>query len=173
MATPFTSTLSKFDSDLWYFYFPVPIEFAAPYIDGNNRRIFCKINDALEMQCALMPDGKGDYFININAANRKKTGLNEGDTATLTIRKDDSEYGMEMPEEFLEVLLQDELAHQHFLALTPGKKRTMIYIVLKVKNPEIRIKKAIVIARHLCERNGEIDFKGLNEDFKEANNRWG
>jgi hypothetical protein len=167
----FKSVLSKFDSDLWHYYFPVLAEYANKCIEGKNRRIFCKINDSIEIQCALMPDGKGHYFVNINTATRKKTGLEVGDEATLSIRKDDSEYGMEMPEEFLEVLLQDELAHQHFLALTPGKKRTMIYIVLKVKNPDIRIKKAIVIARHLCKRNGEIDFKALNEDFKQANRR--
>jgi len=121
MDTAFTTTLCKFDSDLWHFYFPVPAQVAELFIEGNSRRIFCKINDLLEMQCALMPDGNGEYFVNVNAENRKKLGLEEGDTATLSIRKDDSEYGMEMPEEFLEVLLQDELAHQHFLSLTPGK----------------------------------------------------
>jgi uncharacterized protein YdeI (YjbR/CyaY-like superfamily) len=116
-----------------------------------------------------MPDGTGNYVINLNKEVRTKLKLKENDELSISLRKDTSEYGMEMPEEFAEVLRQMPDAQAWFKELTPGKQRNLIYIVLKVKSSEIRVHKPITIAEHLVKNNGAINFRGLNDDFKAAN----
>ena len=65
------SELKRFQSDLWHFYISVPASEVKPLLQ-NNRRVLCRINDVFTFQCALMPDGNGDYFININKDTYKK-----------------------------------------------------------------------------------------------------
>jgi uncharacterized protein YdeI (YjbR/CyaY-like superfamily) len=69
------------------------------------------------------------------------------------------------------MLAEDDRANDHFHALTPGKQRSLIYLVLKIKSEDARIRKALGIVEHLVEFNGELDFRALNEKFKEINQR--
>ena len=55
------------------------------------------------------------------------------------------------------------------MSLTPGKKRTLLYLVGNVKNSDSRIRKSLAIADHLTVNKGQIDFKLLNEAFKAYN----
>ena len=68
------------------------------------------------------------------------------------------------------MLDQEETAKEIFESLTPGKQRTLIYIVLKVKNTDSRIRKALAIVEHLNESKGDLDFKRLNVLIKHYNN---
>lgn len=71
--------------------------------------------------------------------------------------------------EEMEVVFQEEpQAFKLFEELTPGKQRTLIHIVKKVKNPDLWIKKALTIAEHLIRNRGKLDFKELNEDFRRS-----
>jgi hypothetical protein len=53
-----------------------------------------------------MSNGKGDFFIMINKQVKKKLDLTRGQIVHLLIEKDNSKYGMEMPEEFKLVLIK-------------------------------------------------------------------
>ncbi len=162
--------LEKFQSDLWGRHFPIPLEIAEQLIEGKNRRVICSINNLHTMQAALMPD-KGNWFILINKPLCKKLALALGEKVTLTLSKDRSDYGMEMPEELQELLAQDAEFEKHFEKLTKGKQRSLIYIVAKVKSTQSRINKALAIAEHLKDFAGEIDYKALNETIKLYNQR--
>ena len=85
------------------------------------------------------------------------------------MEKDESKYGIPMPEEMQEALYMDPEADQLFHKLTPGKQRSLLYIIGKPKSSNKRIEKAIVILEHLKTQGGKVDFKQLNIDFKEAN----
>lgn len=161
-------TLEKFDSPLWAFHFPIPGDMATQFIDGDNRRIICTMMGH-DMQCALMGAGDGDWFVNVNKKVRDKLGLIEGQEVEVEISKDASEFGMSMPEELRELLLQDEKGNEHFLKLTPGKQRNLIYIVNNVKNPDIKLRRALCTVEHLKMQEGKIDFKALNVEIKAAN----
>ena len=166
----FTSILDKFESHLWAFQLEVPAEISSKYIQGTNRRIIIAINDSDSIKCALMPDGKGAWFILMNKQIRDKLGLNLGESVQVEIEKDSSEYGLDMPDEFRELLNQEEEAKVYFDNLTPGKKRNLIYIISKVKNTDSRLRKALAIVQHLKEFRGELDFKILNQTIKYYNN---
>ena len=74
---------------------------------------------------------------------------------------------MPMPDEFQEVLYQEPDASNYFHALKAGKQRSLLYIVGKVKNAESRINKSLAIANHLLANKGKLDYKMLNEAFKD------
>ncbi len=165
--TTFQADLFNFhESDLWSFHLKVPAEIAAPFIT-KDRRVLLQIGDLPAFACALMHDGKGDYFININKERRKKLGLQLGDTVSATIEKDESKYGMPMPEVMEILLAEDEEANKYFHLLTPGKQRSLLHIIAKPKTEATRLKKAIVITEHLKTNRGQLDFKELQIAFRE------
>ena len=163
------TTLEKFESNaVWTYYIPVPKEFGDQYIiDDKKRRVICCFENQFEAQVALMPKGD-EYFININKEVRTKLGIKEGDKVHISLKKDESKYGLPIPEEFEELLHQDEMGNKLFHALTPGKQRNLIYIAGKPKSSDIRLKKSLVIVNYLKSTNGKLDFKELNEAFKQA-----
>jgi hypothetical protein len=166
----FTTTLAQFQSDLWGFHFDVPVEIAKKLIDGKNRRVICTINNSLTYPCALMPNGSGGFFITVNKANRKTLNLTLGDEISIHLERDGSKYGMPIPEELVELLKQDPEGDKLFHELLPGKQRNLIHLVAKYKHSDTRLTKALVIVNYLKDSQGRLDFKELNQAFKEANN---
>ena len=165
----FTAVLAKSESPLWSFHIPVPEGVAQHFLSQNHKRVVCNLNGKEEFQCALMPKGDGSYFIIANKQLRNKLHLKVGDEVNVFLKKDESKYGLPMPEELQELLNQDGEGNRLFHALTPGKQRNLLYIAGKPKRAETRLKKSIVIVEHLKAQKGKIDFKQLNVDMKNAN----
>ncbi|MEQ8474435.1 MAG: YdeI/OmpD-associated family protein [Marinoscillum sp.] len=169
----FKSHLQKFseaNSGVYSLHIPVDKEIADRFINGTNRRVKCTINHQTTIFSGLMPF-TAYWYILINQELQKKLGINIGDEVDIELEKDNSEYGMEMPEELQVLLAQDPLGNEYFHDLTPGKQRNLIYIVSKVKNSDSRLSKALAIVDHLVEMNGQLNFKLLNVKLKEYNNR--
>lgn len=155
------------DSNVYGHYFPVSAIDADAVLSGaNDKRVLATINDVVKIPAGLMPLGDGNYYIIVNAELRRKLNIKLGDEVQIQMQKDRSEYGMPMPESLQEVLLTDEAAKKYFEALTPGKQRSLIYIVAKVKNVDSQIYKAMVIANHLKQQKGEIESKLLMQELK-------
>lgn len=163
----FSSTIENFNSSLWGYHFKVPEPIAQLFIEGADRRVVCTLNGKKSFQCALMGSSSG-WFINVNKTIRTQLKLEIGSKVDVHLEKDRSEYGLPMPEAFEEVLATDEEGAALFDALTAGKKRTLLHIVGTTKNEETRIRKSLVILEHLKAQQGKIDFKQLNEDFKNS-----
>jgi hypothetical protein len=163
------SVLERFDSKLWGHHFKVSQVLGDSFVEGNNRRVLCTINGKLEFPCALMPFGEGGYFININKEIRVKLNLKIGESLSFSLSKDDSEYGMPMPEEMSELLKIDDEANEYFHSLTPGKQRNLIYLVAKPKSSAIRLNKALGITEFLKYNTGVLDFKLMNSYLKDFN----
>jgi len=72
-----------------------------------------------------------------------------GDTVTVHLEKNRSEYGFNVPEEFEEVLKQDPLANERFNTSTKGTHRAVIYLVLQIKSSQKRIEKSIFLLENL------------------------
>ncbi len=168
MTLEFTSKLETFDGNLWGYHFHVPDEIAEKFIEGNNRRVITTVNQSIELRSALMGSKTG-WFIMMNKPTVTKHQLHVGVELQVRLEKDSSKYGMEMPEELLVLLDQDEEGDKLFHELTPGKQRSLIYIVSKVKNTNSRLNKALAIVHHLKEVQGKLDFKRLNETIKMYN----
>jgi len=174
-----TTTLSPADEDMnygniYYTVFPIPSA-AIPAIlarEKNPHRVLVDINDQGRISSGLMPNGKGDFFITISKEVRKKFDLELEDEVTLVLHPDDSEYGMPVPEEMVELWALDEAAYTIFHQLTPGKQRGLIYQIAKPKRSETRVKKAVQIHEYLKSVNGKLDYRELNEYIKADNENW-
>lgn len=167
----YRTTLEHFqNSPLWGYHLPIDTAVAEQFIEGNDRRVRCTINGQETIQAALMPHKLVGYFIMTNKKLVTKLGLQAGAAVELILEKDTSEYGMDMPDELRELLNQDEDGSEYFHALTPGKQRSLIYIVAKVKNTNSRLNKSLAIVHHLKEFKGKIEYKALNETIKYYNN---
>src|SRR5439155_23608750 len=109
--------------------------------EGKCRRVVCSLNGTESFQCALLPWGELFYII-VNKKKRDALGLAAGDTGHMHLVRDESKYGLPMPEEFQEVLNQDAEADRLFHALTEGKQRSVLYLLSRSKNIDVRIHQA-------------------------------
>ena len=131
--------------------------------DDKYRRVVCTINDGDAFQCALLPWGDLFYII-VN--QKKRLGLVAGDIVKVRLVKDESKYGLPMPEELREVLDQDPDGDRLFHGLTAGKQRSILYLLSRPKNIDVRIHQALLIVEHLRKNDGKIIGKLLYEELK-------
>jgi hypothetical protein len=144
----------------------VPELVAAQFVKGNFRRVVCALNDRLTIHAARLPN-KGLWYILLSKGVIKELNAREGEEVSVKLTEELSIYGM--PEELEMCVFQEDGAMTFFDALTPGKQRSLIYIVSKIKNQDVRIRKSLVIAEHLVLGKGLLDYKKLNEMFKDFN----
>ncbi len=147
---------SVIGNETWGHCFVVPPIYAKMFkkADGS-RRVVCVINESLTLHAAILPHGES-WVISMNKPNLKKLGLKVGSPIRVSMKQDDSEFGLPMPDELREVLDQDSVAKGYFDTLTAGKKRSLIHIVIGVKNVDKRIERALMLAELLKEKKGII-----------------
>lgn len=164
------SSLKRHFSSVWDYHIPIPRNISKKLIENRNRRVLVSINGNKPLQCAIMSGSDFD-FVFLSRSVVEKLHLEEDQSLLLALKKDISEFGMDIPEELAVMLQQDAVAQSYFEKLTPGRQRALIQIVCRVKNPESRINKALAICHHLKESEGQLDFKILNEWIKYYNNQ--
>lgn len=165
----FLGKLDKFDFNHWHFHIPIPIDIANQMMDEQHRRVLIWIKNEGPYHMALMKS-KEYWYVLVNQELRKNLELNEEINFPIKIARDHSEFGHDVPEELQVLLDQDEEGNFHFRKLTPGKQRSLIYLVTTVKNPDSRMKKSLAIIHHLKVAHGKLDFKQLNTWIKYYNN---
>ncbi|SDL96143.1 Bacteriocin-protection, YdeI or OmpD-Associated [Daejeonella rubra] len=131
----------------------VPDEFSKQFITGKGSAcILCSIGQQPEFPCALIP--RHERFVIIASKKLiKEHNLQLEIPFRISIRIDPGN-GLELPEEFSEVLAQDEFAFQAYEALNDGGKRGYIYYIRQGKSIDTRIKRSMEIAEKLKQRHG-------------------
>lgn len=162
-------TVDKFEKGLWSYHMIVPLDTAESLKEDGNKRVLVSIEGKEPFHAGLMPDGNGQWFIKLNQEKMKKYKLELGLQVTVELKRDESKYGMAIPEVFEELLHQDPTGEKYFEALTPGKKRSLIHMVSTVKSEDIKLRKALTILHHLKINKGNLDFKVLYEAMKNKN----
>ena len=166
MKKSFKSTLVKLDSAVWYAAINVPDKIGDALKKKEISRLIVTYNGTEKAFCAFMPATEKGYWLTINKEIRKKLKLDIGHEVTAVIEPDNSKYGIPLPEEMEELLLQDELGRSLFHKLTPGKQRSLLWMVGKPKTTNTRLKKAVAVIEYLKSVNGKLDFRELNEYIK-------
>jgi len=150
----------------WEHYLRIPDDLLGEIMEAcSNKRAVCTLNKEVVFPCALMSK-QGFYYVLLNKAIIKQTKANLGEMMSVELTPDTSVYGMPICEEFEAVLFDDPEGAHLFEKLTPGKKRSLIHIINKIKNSTLRIQKTFVILSHLKKQNGVLDYKILQADFK-------
>jgi len=168
----YKTEVATFKEGLYMLHLKVPDKIYKALTKDGKKRVICTIDENEEFHAGFMPDGQGGNFIMLSKPKLKKFKLELGQTVNVILEKDNTKYGMKMPEEFEEVLASDNEGEAYFENLTDGKKRSLIYLVSSVKNTDKRISKSLTILDHLKVNEGKIVYKLLNEAFKVANRRY-
>ncbi len=169
----FKGIIEKNGGNAWTHFIMVPEKITASFQKRKIKRLIATFNGECKTNCALIPNGKGSCFININNETRKKLNLQLGQEVLIELVEDKSKYGMPMPEEMQELLAIDDEADQLFHKLTPGKQRSLLFMIGKPKSSNKRLEKAVVITDYLKSTNGKVDFKELTNYIKEFNQSGG
>jgi len=157
----FTAVLEESRNKLWGAHLGIPDALAAALIAGGSHRVLCTLNGTAEYPTALMPRGDGSFVIRVNKKFRATLGLQYGDRVEVALQRDESQYGLPMPEELSEALRQDREVHELFHSLSAGRRRTLLYLVGSAKGVETRIHRAVTVVRHLRANQGKVNYREL------------
>lgn len=127
-----------------------------------NQRFYIQVNDSEVWQAGVVALGEGKGYITVKKDILKKNQLTIGDEVTVKLERNFSEYGLEVSEEFLEVLRQDPEGERRFNLLPLGKRRYIIYYVNQVKSSTKKIERAWFLISNLKKLPvGKEEFRGI------------
>jgi hypothetical protein len=128
----------------------------------GKQRFVCAVNNDLTWKCGLVSHGAGKAYILLNKKQMQSGKFNVGQVINVTLKKDTSKYGMDVPTELKEVFAQDEIGKERFDELAPGKRRYIIYYVNQVKGADLRIERAVRLISNLKKLPpGKESFAGI------------
>lgn len=130
-------------------YLEIPSEVVQELGGKMTMRLHCTVNSKITFQCGLMALGEGKAYISISKKRMQEIGVKLDDDVTVSLEKDDSTYGTEMPDEMDELLRQDEEGNRRFLLLKPSMQRYVLNHVSAVKSPQLRVDRAITLIENL------------------------
>jgi len=132
----------------WHFL-PVPDEEAQAFRDAGHKRVLCSLNEEDPFHCALARQKGRGYYIMLSKRRLKEHDLKRGDEVAVKLTEDQSEYQAPMPEALDEVLKSDYEGYQVFQSLTPGKQRSIIHMIRRIKSVDLQIERALTIIENL------------------------
>ena len=162
----FIAVVDNFNSSIWGHHIRIPTKISDYFLANETRRLVCMLPNGESFSCGLMSRGEGEYFIHLNKDRLRRLKVIVGSKLEVTLKSDQSTYGMPMPVEMEELMHLDEEAKNYFHALTPGKQRSLLYLIGKAKKTETRLRKAWTVLEYLKVNRGKMDFHTLNEAFK-------
>lgn len=143
-------------------YLHIPAKVVTQLGGSFSKRLICTVNGSVTFQCGLVGAGHGNAYISITKKRMKELGVALGDTVSVMLEDDRSEYGMEVPEELLVLLAQDEEGKRRFDALTPSQQRYIIGYVNGVKHPDKRLGRALLLIGNLkLTKPGKESFREM------------
>lgn len=115
----------------------------------GKQRFVCTVNKMMTWKCGLVAHKAGGAYILLNKKQMQTGSFNVGQVVNVSLQKDTSQYGMDVPKELSEVFKQDKIAKERFDKLVPGKRRYIIYYVNQVKSSDLRIERAVRLIGNL------------------------
>ena len=153
MADPlpiiYLTTVRRLQHLVGMHYLEVPAEVVQQLGGTFKLRLRCTVNQSLTFQCGLVALGGGSGYISLNARRMKELGVRNGSQVQVSLCKDESKYGVEVPAELAELLEQDAEGNLRFQQLTPGRQRYIMQYVASVKSSQLRIDRAIRLIENL------------------------
>jgi hypothetical protein len=154
-SVTFETVVDRFKEKGGAYYIAVPDEVAALFVTGRKpERVRCTLNGMVTFQCALRPVANAGFYINAATPIRKQAHVVLGQKVYVSIQKDNSTYGRDMPEELNELLLQDEEGNKLFHRIIPSKQRGIIHYIASARSAQVRVDRAVMMINRL--KRGEV-----------------
>ncbi|MFD0861373.1 YdeI/OmpD-associated family protein [Sungkyunkwania multivorans] len=158
-STPFEVTIKGMHA------IDLPESIVTPFIDAGQQRVRVIATfegKSIEFHAALQKY-QGRYRLTFGKSKQKQLGLFPSDYFQLQLFEDHSKYGVDVPEELAAVLETDTEAYKIFESFTPGKKRSIIYMIARFKNSQTRIDKALLLCENI--KRGIRDHREILKQF--------
>ena len=126
-----------------YYYLKIGAEIVEQFPRKRATRLICEIDDQLSFGCGLNHYGDGNFFIIVSGKNVKKLDKSLGDLVSFVISEDPNPLGVAIPEVLQVLMDQDTAVKDNFDLLTDGKKRSLIYTIMKIKDIDKQISKVM------------------------------
>jgi hypothetical protein len=117
-----------------YYYLKIEAEIINQFEKKRHTRMICHLDKKISFRCGLNHLGDGNFFIIVSGKNLEQLNKKQGDTIHFNIEEDPDQLGVEVPEVLTVFLEQDKAMKMIYDKITDGKKRSLIYSILKTKN---------------------------------------
>ncbi|MEM6343356.1 MAG: YdeI/OmpD-associated family protein [Bacteroidota bacterium] len=126
-----------------YYFLKIDADTVNQFEKKRSTRLVCTLDDQLTYSCGLNHLGDGNFFIILSAKNLKKIGKELGDPTSFEIKEDPNPLGVAVPEVLDVLLQQDPEAKAIYDKITDGKKRSLIYTIMKIKDIDKQIQTSL------------------------------
>ena len=138
----------------------VPPDIADDIRQGGRRGRAVATLDDVTWHCGLNPYGGGRFYIQVGRNYFEPLGYVIGDTLSLQLTRDTSDFGMQPCEEFLAVAESDPEGLRRFREnLTGGTQRTLLHRIAGATTSDGRIERALKVFDLLV--RGETERQAL------------
>lgn len=126
-----------------YFFLKIEAEIVNQFEKKRHTRMTCILDEKINFRCGLNHLGDGNFFIIVAGKYMKQLNKKVGSLVHFKIQEDLDQLGVEIPEVLEALLNQDEDLKGIFDKITDGKKRSLIYTILKVKDIDKQVQTSI------------------------------
>lgn len=126
----------------------LPAEIAQQFSQQGVKRVIFEVSQKRYHRAIYTFEAEGS-FLYFSKPMAKELKLTLGDEVEVRVKPDDTEWGVEVPEEFAAVLESDPEGEARFRKLTDGAKRTILFAILKIKNSDLRIERSLRVMDRL------------------------
>jgi len=130
-------------------YLHIPAKVVKQFGGTLPIRVICRVNDCVEFQGGMVNLKEGDAYITFSRSRMNETNAKLGDTVTLSLITDTSEFGTEVPEELAVLFEQDFEGKMRFDLLKKSMQRYILNYVNSVKSIDKRIERATLLVGNL------------------------
>lgn len=123
-----------------YYYLKIDSDIVNQFEHKRSTRIICTLDETVSFRCGLNHLGDGNFFIIVATKHLEELEKVLGDEVNYKIEKDPDQLGVEMPEVLTVFLSQEPEYKVVFNKLTNGKKRSLIYTFIKIKDIDKQVK---------------------------------
>jgi len=157
----FTTTILKFAQQgekTGWTYIVVPSSIAAKLNPGVKKsyRVKGKLDDFKIEKLALIPKGKGDFILTVNANIRKGIGKRKGATVQVQLEIDHSP--ILPPAELMECLKDEPEALKYFNSLPPGHRNYFTKWIESAKTEPTKTKRIALVIKTMVRK---MDFGAM------------
>lgn len=114
-----------------------------------KQRFHITINYEVRWQEGTTSLGNNLAHIPLSKARMKIIDVQVNDHVSVSLEKDRSDYGFDVPEQFEAVLAKDPNGEKRFLSMSKGKRKAIIYMIIQIKSSEKRIDKSLFFIENL------------------------
>lgn len=137
-----SQNIQKIDTKMGtYHTLIIPKRVVNTFSKKHKSRVRIVLPNSSVISCALKPMNIGDYYVYFSKREMQKLKCKEGDEITFSVMEHPNALGVDIPEVLDVFLEQDMEAKAIYDTLTDGRKRTLVFSILRIKDIDKQIEK--------------------------------